>query len=178
MERLHEQLAGQTHGQFLRQQITAGHGARFRPSSESVGKPKKDFPLYPERAMYEAEFDAIRATQKVHQKLTSADWNALRHTTFFQRELRIPERGLCRFLPPQPRAPLALPSFQQFRLLSDVNHLGYRVDPFESTTFLDADQRATVLALTRTQKPSATVATPLPKTLRECHSVSSCDFST
>ena len=152
MKRLHEQLAGLTLGQFLRQQITAGHGARFRPSSESAGKPKKDFPLYPERAMYEAEFDAIRAAQQAHQKLTSADWDALRHTIFFQRELRIPERGLCRFLPPQPRASLALPSFQQFRLLSDVNHLGYRLDPFGSTTLLDADQRATVLALTRTQK--------------------------
>jgi CRISPR-associated endonuclease Csn1 len=152
MKRLHEQLAGQTLGQFLHQQITAGHGARFRPSAESAGKPKKDFPLYPERAMYEAEFDAIRTAQHPHQKLTPADWDALRHNIFFQRELRIPERGLCRFLPPQPRASLALPSFQQFRLLSDANHLGYRLDPFGSITLLDADQRATVLALTRKQK--------------------------
>jgi CRISPR-associated endonuclease Csn1 len=152
MKRLHEQLAGQTLGQFLHQQITAGHGARFRPSSESVGKPKKDFPLYPERAMYEAEFDAIGTAQKPHQKLTDSDWAHLRKLIFFQRELRVPERGKCRFIPGESRASLALPSFQQFRLLSDANHLGYRLSPFESPQPLEADQRATVLALTRTQK--------------------------
>jgi CRISPR-associated endonuclease Csn1 len=151
IKRLREQLAGQTLGQFLHQQITAGHGARFRPSSESAGKPKKDFPLYPERAMYAAEFDAIRAGQQPHQKLGDADWENLRNIIFFQRDLRAPERGKCRFTD-QPRAPLALPSFQQFRLLSDANHLGYRLNPFEPVQLLDAAQRATVLALTRTQK--------------------------
>ncbi|MCU0793691.1 MAG: type II CRISPR RNA-guided endonuclease Cas9, partial [Opitutaceae bacterium] len=152
MKRLHEQLAGQTLGQFLHRQITAGHGARFRPSAESAAKPKKDFPLYPERAMYAAEFDAIRAGQHPHQKLTETDWEHLRRLIFFQRELRIPERGKCRFLPDQSRAPLALPSFQQFRLLSDANHLGYRLSPLDPTQPLSPEQRAAVLALTRTQK--------------------------
>jgi CRISPR-associated endonuclease Csn1 len=152
MKRLHEQLAGQTLGQFLYQQITEGRGARFRPSPESTGKPKKDFPLYPERAMYQSEFDVIRTAQAPHQKLTAADWDQIRKTIFFQRELRIPERGKCRFISGESRASLALPSFQQFRLLSDANHLGYRLDPFGAVQLLDADQRGTVLSLTRTQK--------------------------
>ncbi len=152
MKRLHEQLAGQTLGQFLYQQILAGFGARFRPSSESAGKPKKDFPLYPERAMYAAEFDAIRAGQQAHHKLTDSDWENLRKVIFFQRQLRIPERGKCRFLTGESRASLALPSFQQFRLLSDANHLGFRPSAFEPVRPLDAAQRATVLSFTRTQK--------------------------
>lgn len=152
MQRLHEQLAGQTLGQFLHRQITEGRGARFRPSGESAGKPKKDFPLYPERAMYKEEFAAIRTGQQAHQKLTDADWDHLHKLIFFQRELRVPERGKCRFLPGESRASLALPSFQQFRLLSDANHLGYRPSPFAPMQPLDAAQLDTVLSLTRTQK--------------------------
>ncbi|WP_298288793.1 type II CRISPR RNA-guided endonuclease Cas9 [Novosphingobium sp.] len=152
MKRLHEQLAGQTLGQFLFRQIAEGKGARFRPSSESAGNPKKDFPLYPERAMYKEEFTAIREGQRVHQKLTDADWEHLQKLIFFQRELRVPERGKCRFLAGESRASLALPSFQQFRLLSDANHLGYRPSPFEPVQPLNAAQRAVVLSLTRTQK--------------------------
>jgi CRISPR-associated endonuclease Csn1 len=151
MKRLHEQLAGQTLGQFLHQQIAAGYGARFRPSPESTGKPKKDFPLYPERAMYKDEFAAIRAGQQAHQKLTDADWDHLHKLIFFQRELRIPERGKCRFTA-HPRASLALASFQQFRLLSDANHLGYRPNSLAPVQMLDATQRDIVLSLTRTQK--------------------------
>lgn len=152
MTRLQELLSGQTLGQFLYRQITEGRGARFRPSSESAGKAKKDFPLYPERAMYKREFAAIRACQQAHQKLTDADWERLQKLIFFQRELRVPERGKCRFLPGESRASLALPSFQQFRIITDVNHLAYRPSPFEPSQPLDATQRATVLALTRTQK--------------------------
>jgi CRISPR-associated endonuclease Csn1 len=152
MKRLHEQLAGQTLGQFLYKQITKGRGARFRPSSESTGKPKKDFPLYPERAMYKSEFAAIREGQQSHHKLAPSDWDHLEKLIFFQRELRVPERGKCRFISGESRASLALPSFQQFRLLSDANHLGYRLDPFGAVQLLDATQRATVLSLTRTQK--------------------------
>lgn len=152
MRNLHEQLAGKTLGQFLHQQISAGFGARFRPSAESLGKPKKVFPLYPERAMYKEEFEAIRAGQQTHQKLSATDWDHLHRLIFFQRELRTPERGRCRFLPGESRASIALPSFQQFRLLSDANHLGYRATPFSPLQFLDQNQRAVLLPLLRAQK--------------------------
>lgn len=152
MQRLREQLDGRTLGQFLHEQIKSGFGARFRPSAESAGKPKKEFPLYPERAMYRAEFDAIRAMQAPHLKLTAADWDRLSHLIFFQRDLKVPERGRCRFVPGASRASIALPSFQQFRLLSDANHLAYRTDPFAPLQPLSPDQGAALLALTRTQK--------------------------
>jgi len=152
MRRLNELLAGQTLGQFLLAQIRSGFGARFRPSAESLGKPKKSFPVYPERAMYVAEFAAIRASQQPHQKLVSDDWEKLHRLIFFQRDLKVPERGRCRFVAGEARAPIALPSFQQFRLLSDANHLGFRASPFATLSFLSADQRAIVLALTRNQK--------------------------
>lgn len=152
MRRLHDLLDGKTLGQFLHEQISQGYGARFRPSSESASKPKKDFPLYPERAMYQAEFTAIRSIQEPHHKLSAAEWDRISHLIFHQRDLKIPERGKCRFIPGESRASIALPSFQQFRLLSDVNHLGYRQDPFGPVQMLDANQRAAVLSLTRTQK--------------------------
>lgn len=154
MKRLHVLLDGQTLGQFLHGQISRGLGARFRPSPESAGKPKKDFPLYPERAMYRTEFAAIRSIQEPHHKakVSSAEWDRISHLIFHQRDLKVPERGKCRFMPGESRASIALPSFQQFRLLSDANHLGYRTDPFGPVQSLDANQRATVLSLTRTQK--------------------------
>lgn len=152
MRRLYAQLEGQTLGQFLYRQISEGRGARFRPSSESAGKPQKEFPLYPERAMYKAEFAAIRTAQHPHQKLTDADWNRLEGIIFFQRELRVPERGRCRFIPGQSRASIALPSFQQFRLLSDANHLTYRASPVTPPQSLTPEQRAVVIRLLRSQK--------------------------
>lgn len=151
MKRLHELLSGQTLGQFLHAQVKQGLGARFRPTQESAGKAKMDFPLYPERAMYKAEFAAIRAAQEPTHKLSAADWDRIDHLIFYQRDLKTPERGKCRFIPGKSRAPIALPSFQQFRLLSDANHLGYRADPFGPWKPLDASQRAAVLGLTRTQ---------------------------
>lgn len=154
MKRLRDLLDGQTLGQFLHNQITQGFGARFRPSPESAGKPKKDFPLYPERAMYRAEFEAIRSVQEPHHKtkVSAAAWDRINHLIFHQRELKVPERGKCRFMPGEARASIALPSFQQFRLLSDTNHLGYRTNVFGPLQMLDTEQRAAVLSLTRTQK--------------------------
>ncbi|MBL9217978.1 MAG: type II CRISPR RNA-guided endonuclease Cas9 [Opitutaceae bacterium] len=157
MKRLHEQLEGKTLGQFLHEQISRGLGARFRPSPESAGKPKKDFPLYPERAMYRAEFAVIRSVQEPHHMNTvsAATWDRIDHLIFHQRDLKTPERGKCRFIPGESRASIALPSFQQFRLLSDANHLGYKSDAFGTVQMLDVNQRAAVLALTRTQKTAS-----------------------
>lgn len=152
MRHLHELLNGQTLGQFLHQRIEQGLGARFRPKPESISKPKKDFEFYPDRAMYAAEFSAMRAAQQSHQKLTEADWDGIFRLIFFQRPLRAPIRGKCRFLPDQERASLTLPSFQQFRLLSDANNLGYRIDPFGPIQSVTPAQRTTLLTLLRTQK--------------------------
>jgi len=148
---LQDVLQGKTLGQFLYERVQKGLGARFRPKPESALKPKKDFEFYPTRAMYAAEFAAIRDAQAAHQKLKPEDWSSIARLIFFQRPLRAPVRGRCRFLPEE-RAPLALPSFQQFRILSDANHLGYRLDPFAPVQSLSSEQRETVVQLLRVQQ--------------------------
>lgn len=140
-----------TIGQLLHQRIRQGQPARFRPDAKS------NYDLYPTRAFYEQEFDAIRSAQTTFQSLAPADWDALRHIIFEQFPLKPQERGRCRFLKdakgqPLPRAPLALPSFQEFRILSDANHLAYREDPLSPANPLSAEQRLTLLTLLRSQK--------------------------
>lgn len=148
-------LGDKTLGQFLHERAEQGLGTRFRPKPESAAKPKKDFEFYPLRAMYADEFSKIRAAQSPHQKLNPEDWAAIERLIFFQRPLRTPQRGMCRFLPSKPRADLALPSFQQFRILSDANHLGYRSDPFSPVAPLTPEQRDIVVQLLRTQQTVA-----------------------
>lgn len=151
IDALTKELENRTLGQLLYQRLSEGKSTRFRPGSDQA------YELYPTRAMYEHEFDAIRAAQSPHQAITATDWDALRKIIFDQLPLKAPERGRCRFLrgannQPLPRAPLALPSFQQFRILSDANHLAYREDLGSPLTPLSAAQRQTVIDLLRAQK--------------------------
>lgn len=152
---LQEMLGDKTLGQFLHERANQGLGTRFCPKPESAAKPKKDFEFYPLRAMYADEFAKIRVAQSPHQKLKPEDWAAIERLIFFQRPLRTPQRGMCRFLPSESRADLALPSFQQFRILSDANHLGYRSDPFSPVNPLTPEQRDIVVQLLRTQQTVA-----------------------
>jgi CRISPR-associated endonuclease Csn1 len=145
------QLETRTLGQLLYERLQEGKSTRFRPDS------KQSYELYPTRAMYEHEFDAIRTAQAPHQSLAPDDWAALRKIIFDQLPLKAQERGRCRFLSDAkgirlPRAPLALPSFQQFRILSDANHLAYREDLGSRLQTLTSEQRVTVFELLRTQK--------------------------
>ena len=150
--KLESALDGKTIGQLLQQRLAQGQPTRFRPNS------KQGYDLYPTRAMYEREFDEIVRSQKPqHEKISESDWQALRKIIFDQLPLKAPARGRCRFLKgadgkPLERAPLALPSFQQFRILSDANHLAYRDDLGSPAQPLTPAQRGIVLDLLRTQK--------------------------
>jgi CRISPR-associated endonuclease Csn1 len=155
IERLSEQLTktgAATLGQLLYQRLEAGQPARFRPDAKS------NYDLYPIRAFYEQEFAAIQTGQsQYHPTVAPADWEALRDIIFEQRPLKPQEKGRCRFLKdpsgkPLPRAPLAYPSFQEFRILSDANHLAYCEDPLSDYQSLNPSQRLIVLALLRSQK--------------------------
>jgi CRISPR-associated endonuclease Csn1 len=106
--------------------------------------------LCPTRAMYESEFDEIKKAQFSSQKISEENWQKIREIIFDQRPLAPQEKGVCQFinkfnfLPDWaaeifknylnandknskakglPRAYLALPSYQKFRILSDVNNL-------------------------------------------------------
>jgi CRISPR-associated endonuclease Csn1 len=103
--------------------------ARYREQRvlKEDGKPRidKSYDLYVDRAMVEAEFDAIWAKQAM---FNSAQFNesartALKDCLLHQRKLRPVKPGRCTLEPEEPRAPLALPSQQRFRILQEVNHL-------------------------------------------------------
>jgi len=83
------------------------------------------YDLYIDRAMIEAEFDALWAKQAA---LNPTDFNEqaradLRDCLLHQRALRPVKPGRCTLCPDEPRAPLALPSQQHFRIYQEVNNL-------------------------------------------------------
>jgi CRISPR-associated endonuclease Csn1 len=103
--------------------------ARYREQRvlKEDGKPRidKSYDLYVDRAMVEAEFDAIWAKQATFNsaQFHEAARAALKDCLLHQRKLRPVKPGRCTLEPEEPRAPLALPSQQRFRILQEVNHL-------------------------------------------------------
>ena len=94
---------------------------RRRVGETVLARPDEEF--YPDRAMLESEFDAIRDAQTSSHNLSADDWARLRDLIFHRRPLKPADPGLCRFEEGEKRAPRALPSFQEFRILQDVNNL-------------------------------------------------------
>ncbi|MCW5235308.1 type II CRISPR RNA-guided endonuclease Cas9 [Verminephrobacter eiseniae] len=106
-----------------------GVRARYRETSYTTdeGKKRDDkrYDLYVDRAMVEQEFDALWAAQAALQPslFTEAARAELRDTLLYQRNLCPVKPGRCTLLSEEPRAPLALPSTQRFRILQEVNNL-------------------------------------------------------
>ena len=115
-----EDSRARTLGEFLARRLRKGEAVRARPGL--------NLNLYPDREMYEAEFDAIRAGQRQHHDLSDSQWDSLRRIIFFQRPLKPVDPGLCQFEQDELRAPRALPVYQEFRMLQDVNNLKLRVN--------------------------------------------------
>ncbi len=115
-------LGNSTVGELLWQRHARGEPVRVRLKGQGV---KAFYELYVERAMIEAEFAALWAQQAQHypEVLTDAAQQALRAIIFHQRPLKPVNPGKCMLEPSEPRAPLALPSAQRFRLLQELNHL-------------------------------------------------------
>lgn len=103
--------------------------ARFRQTrvvrSDGRSSIHKSYDLYVDRQLVADEFDALWAVQASSQPalFTAEARDALRECLLFQRPLRPVQPGRCTFLPDEPRAPLALPTTQRFRMLQEVNHL-------------------------------------------------------
>lgn len=114
-----QESGARTLGEFL---------ARRHAQKETV-RAREELGLYPERAMYEEEFDSIRQEQGEHHNLSSEQWNMLRNIIFHQRPLRPVEPGWCQFEfeNRERRAARALPIFQEFRILQEVNNLRVQV---------------------------------------------------
>lgn len=144
----------QTVGELLHKQLTDESKppqertvrARYRetrvPREDGKFKIEKSYDLYIDRQMIADEFDTLWAKQaKLNPALfTEAARADLRDTLLYQRKLRPVLPGRCTLIPEEPRAPLALPSTQRFRIYQEVNHLRILCRGLAGKT---ADARAT-----------------------------------
>ena len=131
-----------TLGEFLAQRHDQKETVRARP----------ELGLYPDRAMYLDEFDKIRESQELNHALTPGQWDRLRdEIMFFQRPLKEVLPGWCQFEDGERRAAKALPVFQEFRILQEVNNLKVRFGS-EPERPLDPVERQLVLNRLRSGK--------------------------
>ena len=119
-----------TLGEYLHLLRVKGEPVRARPETG----------LRADRAMYKAEFDKIRAAQEQHHALKKEQWDELRRIIFHQQDLRPVDPGWCQFEDGEHRAAKALPIFQEFRMLQEVNNLRFHVG-IEPERPLDESQR-------------------------------------
>ena len=132
-----ETSGARTLGEFLAWRHEEGESVRARPGLN----------LYPDRAMYEAEFDAIRKAQQPHHDLDASQWDLLREVIFFQRPLKPIDPGWCQLEQGEQRAPRALPLAQEFRMLQEVNNLRVRVGTDPERPLDDGERKRAITRL-------------------------------
>jgi len=133
--------------------------------------------LYPTRKMYEDEFLEIQKFQQKFQEINEENWQKIKDIIFYQRKLKPQDKGFCRFLNifkqsklPQdwvnilnqrdiekfskglPRAYLALPSYQKFRILSEVNNLKIKDLKNRAEILLTPNQKQQIIEKLQSQK--------------------------
>ena len=120
-----------TVGEWLHKRDAAGSTVRARFRQEKVtkddGKSRidKSYDLYIDRAMIEAEFDALWTAQAAFNPVlfNNAARDQLKDALLFQRQLKPVIPGRCTLLRDEMRAPLALPSTQRFRIYQELANL-------------------------------------------------------
>lgn len=121
----YEKLAGNSkvsYGAFLWDRQKSGKPTRARPASD-----KKLYDVYPDRKLLEDEFGKIwREQSQYHPTVLTNSWRQRLHEVIFhQRKLKSPKVGHCTYLAGRLRTFRAMPTFQRFRLYSDVNNLAW-----------------------------------------------------
>jgi CRISPR-associated endonuclease Csn1 len=117
-----------TLGEFLARRHAGRQSVRARLRGEGA---KAAYDFYPQRALVEAEFDALwRAQAAFNPELSEAACENLRAILFRQRRLRPVDPGKCALDPARDRddaggfrAPSALPTSQDFRILQELANL-------------------------------------------------------
>lgn len=102
---------------------------------------------YTHRDMYRQEFDTIRAAQgPLHPQVSAADWDRIGRILFYQRPMKSQSHliGRCSLEPQRRRCTIAIPLFQEFRLLQQVNHLQVK-SPDQPPRPLMAEERKLLL---------------------------------
>jgi CRISPR-associated endonuclease Csn1 len=141
LKRRIDESGAKTLGEYLYKRRLKGKMVRARPEAG----------FYPDRALYEEEFDAIHNAQAAHQTLRDTQWDDLKDIIFYQRPLRPVDPGWCLLEDGERRAHLALPVAQEFRMVQEANNLRILV-PGEPAKRLTAEQRDKVLKELRTKK--------------------------
>lgn len=135
-----------TIGEWLAKRHKNGESVRARLRGKTQKEKAYDF--YVDRAMIEHEFDLIWNFQSTFNPSLYNE-NArtiLKDILLFQRPLRPVKPGRCTLFPEQERAPLALPSTQQFRIYQELNNLRFE-SPGVSSQSLSTQQRDNIAAL-------------------------------
>ena len=141
-----------TYGEFLHLRRSTAADPRHVPAVRTRLRPEPGenakgdgYDFYPNRTLFEAEFEAIWNVQGPYHPgiLTDALKEQLQTIIFFQRELKSPEVGRCTFFDDK-RLPKAHPLFQTRRLYEEVNAL--KIDmPGKASEDLTLDQRNKII---------------------------------
>lgn len=125
IEKMQADLAAsgcRTIGEFLWRRRKDGGETRVRRSGTKVSDL---YQFYPSRELLEGEFHAIWDAQARYRSEDLSD--ELREHFFeivyFQRPLKPQAKGMCAYLDSELRCYRALPSFQRYRILQEVNNL-------------------------------------------------------
>ncbi len=111
-----------TYGSFLWRRRRKGDTTRAR-----LGEDGKLYDIYPQRELYEDEFEKIWKARagEFPEILTPSNRKTIHEVIFTQRPLKAQERGRCAYCPSEKRTYRALPSFQRYRIVQEVNNLSW-----------------------------------------------------
>ena len=109
-----------TFGSFLYGRHQKKKHTRARPSEDG-----KLYDVYPQRELYEDEFNKIWEAQAGRHAdlMTDKRRERIRQVIFTQRPLKPQERGQCVYMNGEKRTFRAMPSFQHYRIYQEVNSL-------------------------------------------------------
>lgn len=148
IKRLREKLKSancRTVGEYLSRLHDKREPVLARPASDG------NYPVYLSRELVAEEFDALWKAQQSHNPdlLTQRAYEKLRDTILFQRKLRPVQPGKCLFERDQPRALLAHPLSQRFRILQELANLRIRLSPSRERALsrTERDELFTMLTL-------------------------------
>ncbi len=144
---------------YRRQRNFEGTRARTRTvtvMSNNKAKKVTAYDLYLNRQLVHDEFEALWNSQRRFDSMMYNDEAkvAIEETIFFQRDLRPVLPGRCTLMPEEPRAPLALPSQQRFRIYQEVNNLR-KLDDCLNTESLTLEERDQIVSMLE-RKPKVT----------------------
>lgn len=132
------ETGARTLGEYLFRRHAERKPIRARLRGEGA---KAEYELYPQRAMLEVEFDLLWAAQKkFHPNIKDEAREDIRNILFRQRPLRPVDPGKCALDPADPRAPVALPVAQDFRIWQELANLKI-LEPDFSSRVLTKEQR-------------------------------------